>query len=40
MTSRELSRQECAVTVLGGPTAVIDMDGLWLVSDPWVNLRP
>ncbi|MFG3587567.1 MBL fold metallo-hydrolase [Streptomyces sp. NPDC047990] len=29
-----LSRQECAVTVLGGPTAVIDMGGLRLVSDP------
>ncbi|MEU1199933.1 MBL fold metallo-hydrolase [Streptomyces sp. NPDC005813] len=34
MTNRELSRQDCAVTVLGGPTAVIDMGGLRLVSDP------
>ncbi|MGW5061384.1 MBL fold metallo-hydrolase [Streptomyces sp. NPDC004096] len=34
MTSTELSRQDCAVTVLGGPTAVIDMGGLRLVSDP------
>ncbi|PWI19357.1 Zn-dependent hydrolase [Streptomyces sp. Act143] len=34
MTSSELFRQECAVTVLGGPTAVIDMGGLRFVSDP------
>ncbi|MFD7405971.1 MBL fold metallo-hydrolase [Streptomyces sp. NPDC059866] len=34
MTSTELARQECAVTVLGGPTAVIDIGGLRLVSDP------
>ncbi|MHB9855984.1 MBL fold metallo-hydrolase [Streptomyces krungchingensis] len=34
MTNRELSRQDCAVTVLGGPTAVIDIGGLRLVSDP------
>lgn len=34
MTSEGLTRQECAVTVLGGPTAVIDMGGLRLVSDP------
>ncbi|MEU9368284.1 MBL fold metallo-hydrolase [Streptomyces avermitilis] len=34
MTSTRLSRQECAVTVLGGPTAVIDMGGLRIVSDP------
>ncbi|NUV55152.1 MBL fold metallo-hydrolase [Streptomyces coelicolor] len=29
-----LPRQECAVTVLGGPTAVIDLAGLRIVSDP------
>ncbi|MFE0450218.1 MBL fold metallo-hydrolase [Streptomyces sp. NPDC058914] len=34
MTTTELPRQECAVTVLGGPTAVIDMGGLRIVSDP------
>ncbi|MFC7385986.1 MBL fold metallo-hydrolase [Sphaerisporangium rhizosphaerae] len=27
-------RQECAVTVLGGPTTVIDIGGLRLVADP------
>ncbi|MEW2286810.1 MBL fold metallo-hydrolase [Streptomyces sp. NPDC047841] len=32
--STGLSRQECAVTVLGGPTAVIDIGGLRIVSDP------
>ncbi|NEB02905.1 MBL fold metallo-hydrolase, partial [Streptomyces sp. SID13726] len=32
--STELPRQECAVTVLGGPTAVIDVGGLRIVSDP------
>lgn len=34
MTTTRLSRQECAVTVLGGPTAVIDIGGLRIVSDP------
>ncbi|MFI9836248.1 MBL fold metallo-hydrolase [Nonomuraea sp. NPDC051941] len=29
-----LPRQECAITVLGGPTAVIDMGGLRIVTDP------
>lgn len=32
--STGLSRQDCAVTVLGGPTAVIDIGGLRIVSDP------
>ncbi|MGW2459680.1 MBL fold metallo-hydrolase [Streptomyces argyrophyllae] len=32
--STGLPRQECAVTVLGGPTAVIDIGGLRIVSDP------
>ncbi|MET8767137.1 MBL fold metallo-hydrolase [Streptomyces sp. NPDC004658] len=32
--STGLSRQACAVTVLGGPTAVIDIGGLRVVSDP------
>ncbi|MET7438784.1 hypothetical protein ABZS63_14595, partial [Streptomyces sp. NPDC005568] len=34
MAHTGLSRQECAVTVLGGPTAVIDLAGLRIVSDP------
>ncbi|MGV9351335.1 MBL fold metallo-hydrolase [Streptomyces spiralis] len=34
MTTAELSRQACAITVLGGPTAVIDIGGLRIVSDP------
>ncbi|MEV4173016.1 MBL fold metallo-hydrolase [Nonomuraea sp. NPDC049709] len=34
MTTTRLSRQECAITVLGGPTAVIDIGGLRIVSDP------
>ncbi|MFE2631253.1 MBL fold metallo-hydrolase, partial [Streptomyces sp. NPDC059374] len=34
MTTTPLARQDCAVTVLGGPTAVIDMGGLRIVSDP------
>ncbi|MFI5998402.1 MBL fold metallo-hydrolase [Streptomyces sp. NPDC051362] len=34
MTSEELARQDCAVTILGGPTAVIDIGGLRVVSDP------
>ena len=29
-----LDRQECAATVLGGPTTVIDLGGLRIVSDP------
>lgn len=28
------TRQKCAITVLGGPTAVIDIGGLRIVSDP------
>ena len=34
MTAPELPRQECAITVLGGPTAVIGLGGLRIVSDP------
>ena len=29
-----LTRQECAATVLGGPTTVIDLGGLRIVADP------
>jgi L-ascorbate metabolism protein UlaG (beta-lactamase superfamily) len=29
-----ITRQECAATVLGGPTAVLDLGGLRIVSDP------
>jgi hypothetical protein len=29
-----LDRQDCAATVLGGPTTVIDLGGLRIVSDP------
>lgn len=32
--SAGLARQEAAITVLGGPTAVIDLGGLRIVSDP------
>ena len=32
--SPALSRQDGAITVLGGPTAVIDLGGLRIVSDP------
>jgi len=32
--SAGLPRQESAITVLGGPTAVIDLGGLRIVSDP------
>jgi L-ascorbate metabolism protein UlaG (beta-lactamase superfamily) len=32
--STKLARQECAATVLGGPTAVLDLGGLRIVSDP------
>ncbi|MFE7707623.1 MBL fold metallo-hydrolase [Streptomyces sp. NPDC057486] len=34
MSTTSLSRQECAITILGGPTAVIDLGGLRIVSDP------
>ncbi|WP_433173384.1 MBL fold metallo-hydrolase [Actinoallomurus sp. CA-150999] len=34
MTTNPLIRQECAATVLGGPTVVIDLGGLRIVSDP------
>jgi L-ascorbate metabolism protein UlaG (beta-lactamase superfamily) len=34
MTTPRLPRQECAIAVLGGPTAVIDIGGLRIVSDP------
>jgi L-ascorbate metabolism protein UlaG (beta-lactamase superfamily) len=30
----ELSRQDCAAMVAGGPTAVLDLGGLRIVSDP------
>ena len=30
----EFSREECAAAVLDGPTAVIDLGGLRIVSDP------
>ena len=29
-----MTRQECAATVLGGPTTVLDLGGLRIVSDP------
>ncbi|GAA3580358.1 MBL fold metallo-hydrolase [Nonomuraea rosea] len=34
MTNPVLARQECAATVLGGPTAIIDLGGLRIVTDP------
>jgi L-ascorbate metabolism protein UlaG (beta-lactamase superfamily) len=34
MTTAGLSREKCAITVLGGPTTVIDIGGLRIVSDP------
>ncbi|MGW4822986.1 hypothetical protein ACWEP4_29325 [Streptomyces sp. NPDC004227] len=34
MTTTRLSRQECAITIRGGPTAVIDIGDLRIVSDP------
>ncbi|WP_425826336.1 MBL fold metallo-hydrolase [Streptomyces fractus] len=34
MSTTSLPRQECAITILGGPTAVIDLGGLRIVSDP------
>jgi L-ascorbate metabolism protein UlaG (beta-lactamase superfamily) len=33
-TTRMLTRQECAATVLGGPTTVLDLGGLRIVVDP------
>jgi hypothetical protein len=29
-----MTRKECAVMVVGGPTAVLDIGGLRVVSDP------
>ena len=29
-----MTRQECAAMVVGGPTAVLDLGGLRIVSDP------
>ena len=29
-----LPKQQCAITVLGGPTTVIDLGGLRIVTDP------
>ncbi|OPG09458.1 MBL fold metallo-hydrolase [Microbispora sp. GKU 823] len=34
MSTTGLAPQECAITVLGGPTTVIDIGGLRIVSDP------
>ncbi len=34
MTSLALPRQSCAITVLGGPTSVIDVGGLRIITDP------
>ncbi|MEU4408076.1 MBL fold metallo-hydrolase [Streptosporangium sp. NPDC023963] len=34
MSDQELPRQDCAATVLGGPTTVIDAGGLRVVVDP------
>ena len=34
MTITALPRQECAATVLGEPTNVLDIGGLRIVSDP------
>jgi L-ascorbate metabolism protein UlaG (beta-lactamase superfamily) len=33
-TTTSLPRQQCAITVLGGPTTVIDLGGLRIVTDP------
>ncbi len=30
----DMSRQECAAAVVGGPTTVLDLGGLRIVSDP------
>jgi hypothetical protein len=29
-----ITRQQCGVTVVGGPTTVLDLGGLRIVSDP------
>lgn len=34
MAIQTLPRQQCAATVLGGPTTVLDLGGLRIVSDP------
>jgi hypothetical protein len=34
MTKPGLPRQECAAMVVGGPTTVLDLGGLRIVSDP------
>jgi hypothetical protein len=34
MTSPELPRQDCAAMVVGGPTTILDVGGLRIVSDP------
>ena len=34
ITKPELPRQNCAAMVVGGPTAVLDLGGLRIVSDP------
>lgn len=34
MTNPALPRQDCAAMVIGGPTAVLDIGGLRIVSDP------
>jgi hypothetical protein len=34
MTNPELSRQDGAAMVVGGPTTVLDLGGLRIVSDP------
>jgi L-ascorbate metabolism protein UlaG (beta-lactamase superfamily) len=34
VTTPELSRQDCAAMVVGGPTTVLDLGGLRIVSDP------
>ncbi|MGJ6965863.1 hypothetical protein ACSDR0_28540 [Streptosporangium sp. G11] len=34
MSDQELPRQDCAATVLAGPTTVIDAGGLRVVVDP------
>ncbi|MFE7212257.1 hypothetical protein ACFY0A_28205 [Streptomyces sp. NPDC001698] len=34
MTTTRLSRHECAITIRGGPTAVIDVGHPRIVSDP------
>ncbi|MFD4974383.1 hypothetical protein [Streptomyces sp. NPDC058424] len=34
MSTTRMSRQECAITILGGPAAVINIGDLRIVSDP------